>query len=237
MRHLKSGKKLGINKSHRRAMLSNMAVSLFEHKKIKTTFAKAKELRRFADRMVTFGKKNTVAARRHVYKFMGNHKIVKILFDEIAPTFSDRNGGYTRVLKLGNRPGDGSEMAIVELVGFHKSAKKKKKKEKDEKKKETEKTKDATVEQETEVESDVENGKEVKEKKTKIKKSAKKDTKEEVKKDIPEEPENESEEEVKEDEEKQKKTVTENTEPTDEKPNVTPPNDTEKPENDTEEKI
>lgn len=174
MRHLKSGKKLGVTKSHRKAMLSNMAVSLFEHKKIKTTFAKAKELRRFADRMVTFGKKDTVAARRHVYKFIRNHKIVKILFDEIAPTFSEREGGYTRVLKLGNRPGDGSEMAIIELVGFHKSAKKKKKKEKGEKKKEVEKDQEVVEEQELDSETEVEEEEEVKEKKPAKKKAEKK---------------------------------------------------------------
>jgi len=133
MRHKKAGKKLGVTKSHRKALLSNLAVSLIENKKIKTTLPKAKELSRFTDRMVTFGKKDTVAARRHVYKFLKNHSVVKTLFDEIAPTYSDRNGGYTRVLKIGTRPGDNAEMAIIELVGFHKAVKKKSKKAKEKK--------------------------------------------------------------------------------------------------------
>ncbi|HHL72530.1 MAG TPA: 50S ribosomal protein L17 [Bacteroidetes bacterium] len=118
MRHGKDHKKLGRTASHRKAMLSNMVASLIEHKQIRTTVAKAKEARRWADRMVTFGKRGTVAARREVYKFIPRRDIVKILFDELAPHFETRNGGYTRVIKLGRRQGDGAELAILEFVGF-----------------------------------------------------------------------------------------------------------------------
>lgn len=118
MRHLKDHKKLGRTASHRRALLSNLVMQLFLHKQIKTTTAKAKEARRWAERMITFGKKGTVAARRHVYKFIPHHKVIKLLFDEIAPKYANRNGGYTRIIRLGNRRGDGAELAILELVGF-----------------------------------------------------------------------------------------------------------------------
>ncbi len=118
MRHGKDHKKLGRTASHRKAMLSNMVASLIEHKQIRTTVAKAKEARRWADRMVTFGKRGTVAARREVYKFIPRRDIIKILFDELAPHFETRNGGYTRVVKLGHRKGDGAELAILEFVGF-----------------------------------------------------------------------------------------------------------------------
>lgn len=99
-------------------MLSNMVASLFEYKRIRTTLAKAKEARRFADKMITFGKKGDVAARRQVYKFIPRREVVKILFHVIAPAFENRDGGYTRIVKLGRRKGDGAELAILELVGF-----------------------------------------------------------------------------------------------------------------------
>jgi large subunit ribosomal protein L17 len=99
-------------------MLSNMVASLIQHKRIKTTLAKAKEARRWADRVVTFGKKDSVAARRQVYKFIPRRDIIKILFDDIAPQFENRNGGYTRVVKMGRRKGDGAELAILEFVGY-----------------------------------------------------------------------------------------------------------------------
>lgn len=118
MRHAKDHRKLGRTTSHRRAMLSNMVASLIQHKRIKTTLAKAKEARRWADRVVTFGKKDSVAARRQVYKFIPRRDIIKILFDDIAPQFENRNGGYTRVVKMGRRKGDGAELAILEFVGY-----------------------------------------------------------------------------------------------------------------------
>lgn len=118
MRHGKDHKKLGRTASHRKAMFSNMVASLFISKSIRTTVVKAKEARRFAERAITFGKKGDVAARRQVYRFIPRHDIVKLLFDEIAPTFENVNGGYTRIIKLGRRKGDGAEIAILELVGF-----------------------------------------------------------------------------------------------------------------------
>lgn len=113
-------------------MLNNMVASLFLHKKIKTTHPKAKEARRLAERLITFGKKGTLAARRHVLRFIPNKDIVKMLFDEIAPHFAERNGGYTRVIKLGFREGDGAPMSILELVDMEKPVEEEKKPEKKE---------------------------------------------------------------------------------------------------------
>lgn len=118
MRHAKDHKKLGRTTSHRKAMLANMVASLIRHKRIKTTVAKAKEARRWAERCVTFGKKGTVAARRQVYKFIPRRDIIKTLFDDLAPQFENRNGGYTRIIKLGRRQGDGAELAFLEFVGY-----------------------------------------------------------------------------------------------------------------------
>lgn len=132
MRHRNKKKKLGRTPSHRRAMLNNMVASLFLHKKIKTTHPKAKEARRLAERLITFGKKGTLAARRHVLSFIPNKDIVKMLFDEIAPHFAERQGGYTRVIKLGFRQGDGAPMSILELVDMEKPEQEEKKPEKKE---------------------------------------------------------------------------------------------------------
>ena len=118
MRHGKDHRKLGRTASHRKAMLSNLVSSVFENKQVRTTVAKAKEARRLVDRMITHAKKDTVAARRLVFDRLRRRDIVKLLFDEIAPTYATRNGGYTRVLKLGRRQGDGAELAILELVGY-----------------------------------------------------------------------------------------------------------------------
>jgi large subunit ribosomal protein L17 len=118
MRHLKDVKKLGRTASHRHATLANLASALIEHKHIRTTTAKAKEARRVVDRLITHAKKNTVAARRLVFSQLHQHNTVKTLFDEIAPRFAARNGGYTRVVKLGRRQGDGAELSVLELVGY-----------------------------------------------------------------------------------------------------------------------
>lgn len=123
MRHRKSGRKLGRTASHRAATLANMATSLFEHKRIKTTSAKAKELRGVADGLITFAKRGDLHARRMVLRTIRDKAVVKELFEEIAPTFSNRNGGYTRVIKLGQRAGDGAEVSFIELVGFEAGAK------------------------------------------------------------------------------------------------------------------
>lgn len=130
MRHRRSGNKLGRTASHRKALLANLSTSLIEHKKIRTTLAKAKEARKVVERLITFGKKGTLAARRNVLKTIRDKKVVKILFDEIAPQYADRNGGYTRIVKLGRRLGDGASLAYLELVGFE-GVKKEKKKEKE----------------------------------------------------------------------------------------------------------
>ena len=128
MRHRKKLKKLGKTASHRKAMLKNMVASLFEHKQIKTTHAKAKEARRLAERLITFAKKGDLAARRRVLRYIPNKALVRTLFDDIAPQFSERNGGYTRVIKLGFREGDGAAMSILELVDIEKPVIEKKEK-------------------------------------------------------------------------------------------------------------
>ncbi|RMF58996.1 MAG: 50S ribosomal protein L17 [Calditrichaeota bacterium] len=118
MRHRKAHRKLNRTASHRKALIANLAASLFEHKQVTTTTAKAKEARKTVERLITFAKRGTVAARRQVLKVVTDKKIVKNLFDEIAPTYKDRNGGYTRVVRLGYRRGDGADMALLELVGY-----------------------------------------------------------------------------------------------------------------------
>ncbi|MFV0322638.1 MAG: 50S ribosomal protein L17 [Alphaproteobacteria bacterium] len=123
MRHGFSGRRLSRSSSHRKAMLSNMAVSLLKHEQIVTTLPKAKELRRVADKMITLGKKGTLHARRQAIAFLGDDVIVKKLFDELAPRYNERNGGYTRVLKAGFRQGDAAPVAVIELVDRNEDAK------------------------------------------------------------------------------------------------------------------
>jgi large subunit ribosomal protein L17 len=112
----KKGYSLGANPSHQRLMLANLASSLFQFERIQTTEAKAKELKSYAERLITKAKKGTVHHRRQVLAQIEDREIVHKLFAEIAPRFAERNGGYTRVLKLGPRQGDGAPMAVVELV-------------------------------------------------------------------------------------------------------------------------
>ena len=116
MRHLKAGRKLNRSASHRRAMFRNLVTALLERERIETTDAKAKEVRRFAERMITLGKRGTLPARRRALAFIRKASVVKRLFDDIAPRFTERPGGYTRILKLGTRRGDAAEMALIELV-------------------------------------------------------------------------------------------------------------------------
>lgn len=118
MRHLKKGRSLSRSPSHRKALLANLAQELFQRKRIRTTLAKAKELRPYAEKLVTNAKKGHLAARRHVLRHLSRASVVKSLFEEIAPAFADRNGGYTRIIKLGPRVGDNASLAIIELVGF-----------------------------------------------------------------------------------------------------------------------
>ena len=120
MRHGKRGRKLGRTASHRRATMNNMATSLFMHGLIRTTKPKAKELRGVAERLITFAKRGDLHARRQVLRRIRNKVVVAKLFDEIAPTFADRQGGYTRVLSLGPRRGDATEVCVIELVGSEK---------------------------------------------------------------------------------------------------------------------
>ena len=117
MRHLNQGRKLNRTSSHRKALFRNLVLSLIEHERIKTTDAKAKELRRYADRMVTLGKRGDIPARRLAFAFMQSRDAVKKLFDEIAPRFKDRAGGYTRVVKFGVRRGDAALLSIIEFTG------------------------------------------------------------------------------------------------------------------------
>jgi len=116
MRHLKSGRKLNRSSSHRRALLRNMVTSLLQHEHLQTTDAKAKELRRWADRMITLGKRGTLHARRQALAFVRSRTVVAKLFDDIAPRFSARPGGYTRVTKLGTRRGDAAPVSLIELT-------------------------------------------------------------------------------------------------------------------------
>lgn len=116
MRHQKTGRQLGRNSSHRKAMFANMAVSLFTHEQIRTTLPKAKELRRVAEPLITLAKKPTVANRRLAYARLRDRDAVGKLFDTLGPRFLERAGGYTRILKCGVRSGDNAPMAFVQLL-------------------------------------------------------------------------------------------------------------------------
>jgi len=116
MRHRVEGRKFGRETDARRLMMRNLVKSMVEHGQINTTLAKAKEMRRFVERVVTYGKNNTVHSRRLAYSVLGDRDLVKKLFDDIAPAFANRNGGYTRVIKAGFRRGDNAPMAIIQFV-------------------------------------------------------------------------------------------------------------------------
>jgi large subunit ribosomal protein L17 len=122
MRHGKSGKALGRTGSHKRAMVRNMVTSLFEHERIVTTTPKAKEVRKFADKMITLAKRGDLHAKRQALSFIQSRDVVAKLFTEIQEQFADRNGGYTRIIKTGQRRGDAAHMAILELVGYEENA-------------------------------------------------------------------------------------------------------------------
>jgi len=116
MRHMKKGRKLGTDASHRKAMLQGLAIALLTHERIKTTEPRAKEVRELVDRLITWGKKGDVHSRRLAMAELGDKELVHKLFADIAPRFEDRPGGYTRILKLGPRKGDAAPMVIMELV-------------------------------------------------------------------------------------------------------------------------
>ena len=118
MRHKKSGRKLGRSTSHREAMFRNMVTSLFEHERIVTTREKAKELRPIAEKMITLAKRGDLHARRQALSYIRSKDVVHKLFSDIQEQFSDRQGGYTRIIQTGTRNGDNASMAIIELVGY-----------------------------------------------------------------------------------------------------------------------
>jgi large subunit ribosomal protein L17 len=118
MQHNRAGRKLGRTTAHRRSLFRNQLTSLFTYERITTTLPKAKDLRPLAEKMVTLGKRGGLHARRLVLRNVPDASAVGKLFDEIAPRFKERPGGYTRILKLGRRPGDGAEMAILEFIDF-----------------------------------------------------------------------------------------------------------------------
>lgn len=128
MRHQKAGKKLNRTGSHRNAMFRNMVTSLFEHGRIRTTDAKAKELRRWADRMVTLAKRGDLHARRQALAVMRDKTVVHKLFEEVQARFGDRAGGYTTVIKIGRRRGDAAPISMIELVAPKEKKERKKKK-------------------------------------------------------------------------------------------------------------
>jgi large subunit ribosomal protein L17 len=118
VRHQRAGRKLGRDSAHRKALYANLASALIEHGRIKTTEAKAKEVRPIVEQMITLGKRGDVSAQRQAVAFLRSKPIAHRLFTEIAPRFADRAGGYTRVVKLGPRQGDAAQMAYLELVDY-----------------------------------------------------------------------------------------------------------------------
>lgn len=125
MRHRVAGRKLGRTSSHRQATMRNLAQSLFERDRIRTTLMKAKAVRPFAERLITLSKKGGLHRRRLVARQIADRKVLRKLFDTISPRYMDRPGGYLRILKLGPRQGDNAEMALVELVGLEASTEEK----------------------------------------------------------------------------------------------------------------
>ena len=118
MRHRRSGKKLGRDSAHRKALYSNLAGALIEHGRIKTTVAKAKAVKPFAEQMITLGKRGDLHARRLALAELRSQDVVHQLFADVAPRFADRPGGYTRIIKLGPRQGDAADMVYLELVDY-----------------------------------------------------------------------------------------------------------------------
>ncbi len=136
MRHLKGTKKFNKTTAHKKAMFSNLLVSFFAYERVKTTTAKAKELRRLSERIITRAKEPTLHNKRIVLRNVRNRDVVAKLFDDIAPRYKNINGGYTRIIKLGNRMGDGAELSMIELVSAQGSSGKKTKGKKKEEEKE-----------------------------------------------------------------------------------------------------
>jgi large subunit ribosomal protein L17 len=116
MRHKKLKGKLGRNSSERSSLLANLSISLITHKKIETTYAKAKEVRKYIEKLVTTAKNNNLQAQRKILKVIKNRRASKILFEEISPKYLERNGGYTRIVKTGFRKGDAAPLAVIEFI-------------------------------------------------------------------------------------------------------------------------
>ncbi len=116
MRHRKKGAKLSRDTAHRKAMLRNLATDLLKHERVTTTLAKAKAVRRVAERLVTLGKRDTLHARRHAARIIREEDVLSKVFNELAPRYAERPGGYTRIMRLDTRRGDRAQMAIIELV-------------------------------------------------------------------------------------------------------------------------
>ena len=158
MRHLKAGKILGRTASHRKALFSNLVTSLVKHEQIVTTLAKAKELRRRADKVITLAKRGDLNSRRVAFKTIKNKEALIKLFDTLGPRFAKRNGGYTRIYHLGSRIGDAAKMAVLEWVD------KETKDKKETKEKETKEKKKAPAKKETKEKKETKAKKETKKK-------------------------------------------------------------------------
>lgn len=169
MRHRKGGKKLGRKTAHKLSLLRNLLTVLFQYERIITTEAKAKALKSLADKMITLSKREDLHARRQVLKLIADTQIVKKLFDAIAARYTERKGGYTRIIKAGTRPGDGAPMAVIELVDRQEV---KKKKDKDKKGKEAKGREEKPVEEKAKENKGKERKSKGKENKKKEEKSA-----------------------------------------------------------------
>jgi large subunit ribosomal protein L17 len=134
MRHRNAHRKLSRNTSHRRALLRNLVTDFLDHGRLMTTLPKAKEVRPLAEKMITLGKRDNLHARRQLQSFLIREAVAAKVFDTIAPRFADRNGGYSRIIKLGNRKGDGADLAIIELLGSELEVKKAERAEKEKEK-------------------------------------------------------------------------------------------------------
>lgn len=173
MRHGVKGRKLSRTHSHRAALMNALATSLLKHKRIKTTLAKAKEARKHVEALITKARKNDLHSRRHVMRFVNDNEVVKELFSDVVPKVGDRPGGYTRVIKLGNRIGDAAAMAILELVDYNDVITKKAEEHKEKKEAKKDAKQKAKKEQVDEA---------VEEKDSKAEKKKKKDSKQKAKK-------------------------------------------------------
>jgi large subunit ribosomal protein L17 len=183
MRHRKTLKTMGRTSAHRKATLANLSSALIENKHIQTTEAKARVTRRVTEKLITLAKKGTIHARRIALERLRQKNAVKILFDEIAPKFADRKGGYTRVVKLGRRFGDGAPMAVVELIGFEMAVKKQKDKQAKAEAKAKKEAKKGKGSEKPKAEEQAKDAKSGKEAKRESKKDAKKESPKEAKED------------------------------------------------------